>query len=143
MDTHSRSEVDILLPGYTHLQRAQPVLWAHWLLSYAFTLQQDCLHLESVLGNTNVCPLGSGAIAGNPFPIQREVLARDLGFCSASSNSMQAVADRDFVARFLFWCALTGVHFSRIAEDLVLYSSKEFSFVTIADQFRYRLFLHV
>ena len=124
------------MPGYTHLQRAQPVLWSHWLLSHASTFRQDCLHLDSVLSCTNVCPLGSGAMAGNPFPIDREALARDLGFESVSSNSMQAVADRDFVARFLFWSALTAVHFSRLAEDLVLYASREFSFVTIADQFR-------
>ena len=128
------------MPGYTHLQRAQPVLWAHWLCSYAAMLQQDCLHLDSVLSVTNVCPLGSGAIAGNPFPIDRQALAQDLGFASASINSMQAVADRDFVARFLFWCSLTGVHLSRMAEDLLLYSSKEFSFVRIADQFRYSCF---
>lgn len=113
------------------------MLWSHWLLSYAWMLRQDCLHIDSVLEATNICPLGSGALAGNPFPIDRQTLAQDLGFDSASENSMQAVSDRDFVARFLFWAALTGVHFSKLAEDLVIYSSKEFSFVTIADQFRY------
>lgn len=93
-----------------------------------------------MLACTNICPLGSGAIAGNPFPIDRQALALDLGFDSASRNSMQAVADRDFVAQFLFWSALTAVHFSRLAEDLVIYSSKEFSFVTIAEQFRCRFY---
>lgn len=86
----------------------------------------------------NICPLGSGAIAGNPFNIDRESLALDLGFASCSLNSMHSVSDRDFVADFLFWSSLTGIHLSRLAEDLVIYSTKEFSFLTISDQFRYR-----
>ena len=127
------------MAGYTHLQRAQPVLWSHWLLSYAWMLHQDFLRLEALLSRMNISPLGSGAIAGNPFKIDRESLALDLGFASSTHNSMHAVSDRDFVADFLHWSSLTGVHLSRLAEDLVIYSTKEFSFVTISDQFRYKL----
>jgi len=130
-------EKDVIFAGYTHLQRAQPVLLSHWLLSYAWMLHQDYSRLDSLLSRMNVCPLGSGAIAGHPFDVDRESLARDLGFHSCSHNSMHAVSDRDFVADFLYWASLTGVHLSRMSEDLVIYSTKEFSFVTISDQFRY------
>ncbi|CAG2117175.1 unnamed protein product, partial [Medioppia subpectinata] len=105
---------DAIMPGYTHLQRAQPVYFSHWLLSFAFMYQQDCERLLAVLDRMNVCPLGSGAISGNPFNIDRDFLAKELGFKSCSMNSMHAVGDRDFVAEFHFWSSLTVIHFSKM-----------------------------
>lgn len=131
------SEIDIIMPGYTHLQRAQPVFWSHWLLSYGFMFQQDCERLKSSLQRLNVCPLGSGAIAGNPFNIDRDFLANELGFHSCSMNSMHAVGDRDFISEFHFWASLTSVHLSKLAEDLLLFSTKEFNFVEVADAYRH------
>lgn len=129
-------ELETILAGYTHLQRALPVRFSHWLMSYGFMFRDDAHRLHDLLRRVNVSPLGSGAIAGSPFAIDRDLLAKDLGFDSASLNSIHAVGDRDFVVEFLFWAALAAVHMSRLAEDLVIYSSVEFGFVTIADQFR-------
>jgi argininosuccinate lyase len=129
------AELDFLLPGYTHLQPAQPVRWSHWLLSHAWAWQRDAQRLDDLAGRVDVLPLGSGALAGNPFPIDRRALAADLGFASITLNSMDAVADRDFIAEFLFWAALTMIHLSRLAEDLIIYSSREFGFVTLADAY--------
>lgn len=128
--------MSVVFPGYTHLQRAQPLLWSHWILSYAWMLKQDHERLISIRSRVNVCPLGSGAIAGNPFPVDRNELASSLKFQSVSCNSIHAVSDRDFVAEYLFWSSLAAVHLSRLAEDLILYSSHEFSFVSISDSFR-------
>jgi argininosuccinate lyase len=129
------AELDLLLPGYTHLQPAQPVRWSHWLLSHAWAWQRDAQRLDDLAGRVDMLPLGSGALAGNPFPIDRRALATDLGFASITLNSMDAVADRDFIAEFLFWAALTMIHLSRLAEDLIIYSSREFGFVTLADAY--------
>ncbi|XP_044732277.1 argininosuccinate lyase [Chrysoperla carnea] len=129
------SELDVLMPGYTHLQRAQPIRWSHWLLSHAWNFKADLDRLKSLKPRCNILPLGSGALAGNPFNIDRIHLAKELGFDIVSQNSMQAVSDRDFVLEFLFWCSLTGLHLSRLAEDLIIYSTKEFSFVSIDDSF--------
>ncbi len=131
----AEGEVDILMPGYTHVQPAQPVRWSHWLLSHAWPWRRDAQRLAGLLKRVDVLPLGSGALAGCPFPIDRAALAADLGFASVSPNSMDAVSDRDFVAEFLFWAALLGVHLSRFAEDLVLWSSREFGFVVMDDAF--------
>ncbi|GIX70206.1 argininosuccinate lyase [Caerostris extrusa] len=131
----AKSEIDILMPGYTHLQRAQAIRWSHWLLSYAWYFHNDVDRLEDIISRVNVCPLGSGALAGNPFPIDRDFLAKELGFSGCTPNSLLAVSDRDFIAEFLFWGALIATHFSKWAEDLLLYSTKEFGFVTIADAF--------
>ncbi|GJQ71237.1 hypothetical protein Trydic_g10979 [Trypoxylus dichotomus] len=131
----SVEEVDIIMPGYTHLQRAQPVRWAHFLLSHAWNFKSDSDKLQDMYKRTNVMPLGSGALAGNPFYIDRMKLAHDLGFETVTQNSMQAVGDRDFIAEFLFWSSLTGIHLSRFAEDLIIFSSKEFNFVEISDSF--------
>jgi len=131
----AEAEVDILMPGYTHLQPAQPIRWSHWVLSHAWAWQRDRSRLADLLERVNVLPLGSGALAGCPFPIDRAALARDLGFPMVSPNSIDAVSDRDFVAEFLFWGALLGVHLSRWAEDLILWSSREFGFVTLADAY--------
>ena len=128
-------EIDLLMPGYTHTQPAQPVRWSHWLMSHAWMWQRDALRLDDLRRRVNLMPLGNGALAGNPFPIDRAALARDLGFDGHTPNSMDGVSDRDFVAEFLFWAALTMVHLSRLAEDLILYSTQEFGYVTLADAY--------
>ncbi|XP_044265833.1 argininosuccinate lyase isoform X1 [Tribolium madens] len=133
--TRSAHEIDIMMPGYTHLQRAQPVRWSHYLLSHAWNLKKDCDRLDDIVKLINIMPLGSGALAGNPFNVDRTNLASSLGFDSVTQNSMQAVGDRDFIAEFLFWASMVGIHLSRLAEDLILYSSKEFEFVTIDDTY--------
>jgi argininosuccinate lyase len=131
----------ILIPGYTHLQRAQPVAAAHHLLAWMEMLQRDRERLGEVAGKANECPLGSGAIAGTTLPIDREFAAKLLGFVDAkgnarvTQNSMDAVADRDLFIEFASACALFGVHVSRIAEDLILWSSTEFKFVALPDAF--------
>ena len=124
-----------LMPGYTHLQRAQPVPVAHWLLSHFWPLHRDRARLQDCRKRLNVLPLGAGALAGNAFAIDRDALARVLGFDSVSRNSMDAVGDRDFVAELLFTGALIGTHLSRLAEDLIIYSSAEFGFVTLDDAY--------
>ncbi|XP_023702209.1 argininosuccinate lyase isoform X3 [Cryptotermes secundus] len=129
----AKTEVGILIPGYTHLQRAQPVQWSHWLLSYAWYLKEDCDRLLQVQERMNIMPLGSGALAGIPFSINRSLLAKELGFTRFTYNSMNAVGNRDFIAEFLFWASLTAVHLSRLAEDLILYSSREFGFVSLSE----------
>ncbi len=132
---------EVLLPGYTHLQRAQPVPLAHHLLAWLEMLERDHQRLAEVADHANWCPLGSGAVAGTTLPIDREFTAMALGFVDArgrprvTQNSMDAVADRDGFIEFAGACALTGVHLSRIAEDLVLWSSAEFGFVTVSDAF--------
>jgi argininosuccinate lyase len=129
------AESDLLMPGYTHLQPAQPIRWSHWLLSHAWAWQRDAQRLAEVAARVNVMPLGSGALAGNPFPIDRAALAADLGFAAITGNSLDGVSDRDFIAEFLFWATLTMLHLSRLAEDLIIYSSREFGFVTLADAY--------
>lgn len=124
-----------LIPGYTHVQRAQPVLLAHWLLSHFWPLHRDRERLADCARRTAVLPLGSGAIAGTPLRIDRAALAADLGFASPSANSIDAVSDRDFVAEFLFCAALVGVHVSRLAEDMIMYSTSEFGFVSLDDAY--------
>ncbi|MBI3914296.1 MAG: argininosuccinate lyase, partial [Chloroflexi bacterium] len=122
-------------PGYTHLQRAQPVLFAHWLMSFFWMLERDRERLRDCAARVSVMPLGAGALAGNALGIDREFLARELGFARVSENSVDAVSDRDFIAEFLFCAALLGVHLSRLGEDLVLYSSAEFGFITMDDAY--------
>ncbi|VEN51441.1 unnamed protein product [Callosobruchus maculatus] len=133
MVTRANIEIDVKMPGYTHLQRAQPVRWSHYLLSYAWTFKNDHDSLTNLMVKLDVVPLGSGALAGNPFPIDRLAIARRLGSQTVTKNSMQAVGDRDFVAEFLFCASMIGIHLSRLAEDLILYSTKEFGFVSIAE----------
>ncbi|CAN5873549.1 argininosuccinate lyase [soil metagenome] len=128
-------EIDILMPGYTHLQPAQPIRWSHWLLGHAWAWQRDAQRLDELAVRVNVMPLGNGALAGNPFAIDRQQLATDLDFASITPNSLDGVSDRDFIAEFLFWATLTMLHLSRLAEDLVIYSSREFSFVKLADAY--------
>ncbi|KZT26302.1 argininosuccinate lyase, partial [Neolentinus lepideus HHB14362 ss-1] len=128
-------EKDYLLPGYTHLQRGQPIRWAHLLLSHAFSFQADYQRLQQLIPRISVLPLGSGALAGNPFAVDREFLAKKLGFQSLAENSLYGVGDRDFVAEFMMWASLTMVHLSRMAEDLIIYSTAEFGFVTLSDAY--------
>ncbi|KAJ2448606.1 argininosuccinate lyase [Coemansia sp. RSA 2336] len=131
----AEQDIDVLMPGYTHLQRAQPIRWSHLLLSYAFWFQQDAMRLEEFMPRINQLPLGSGALAGNPFQVDREWLAQELGFSSVTPNSLYGTSDRDFVAEFLFHCSMTMIHISRLAEDLIIYSSAEFGFVQLADAY--------
>jgi argininosuccinate lyase / amino-acid N-acetyltransferase len=128
-EKHTRA----IIPGYTHLQRAQPVLFSHYLLAYGEMLLRDRERLRDARGRANICPLGAGALSGTVYSIDRVALARDLGFSSASQNSMDAVADRDFVLDFLFFASTLLMHLSRFAEDLILYNSAEFSFVQMDD----------
>jgi argininosuccinate lyase len=123
----------VVLPGYTHLQRAQPVLFSHYLLAYGAMLLRDRDRLRETAARTRVCPLGSGAISGTIYKIDREALARELGFDAASDNSMDAVSDRDFVLDFLFFASMLMAHLSRLSEDLILYSSAEFGFLQMHD----------
>jgi argininosuccinate lyase len=126
---------DVIIPGYTHLQRAQPVYFAHHLLAYVEMLERDQTRLLGCYTRTNVCPLGSGALAGSTLPLDREMVARLLGFPQLTQNSMDAVSDRDFAIEFCAAAALVAVHLSRLAEDLILWVSSEFHFVTLADAF--------
>jgi argininosuccinate lyase len=134
-----RAELDlewsVLLPGYTHFQRAQPILLSHWWLSHFWPLQRDRERLRQLRNRTAVSPLGAGALAGTAFPIDREALAHDLGFNSAALNSLDAVSDRDFAAEFLFIAALLSVHLSKLSEALILYATVEFGFIELADAF--------
>jgi len=126
---------DVIMPGYTHLQQAQPVLLAHHSLAYFEMLQRDKERFEDCLGRTSVLPLGSGALAGVPYPTDREFLARQLGFSKVSSNSLDAVSDRDFIIEYEAAAAIAMMHLSRLAEELILWSSSEFGFVEIDEAF--------
>jgi len=122
-----------VVPGYTHLQRGQPVLFAHHLLAYVEMLDRDAARLMDARKRIDVMPLGSGALAGSTIILDREYVAQQLGFASVTQNSMDAVSDRDFVAEVLFAIALCGVHLSRLSEDVILWCSAEFGFVTLSD----------
>ena len=135
------SYVAVIIPGYTHLQRAQPVYFAHHLLAYVEMFQRDYERLKDCFHRLNVCPLGSGAIAGSTLPLDRDLVARLLGFIDAAGkpritqNSMDAVCDRDFAVEFCSVAALLAVHMSRMAEDLILWASAEFGYIKIADAY--------
>jgi len=122
-----------VVPGYTHLQRGQPVLFAHHLLAYVEMLDRDAARLMDARKRIDVMPLGSGALAGSTIILDREKVAADLGFSGVTQNSMDAVSDRDFVAEVLFSISLCGVHLSRLSEDVILWCSSEFGFVTLSD----------
>jgi argininosuccinate lyase len=124
---------DIIIPGFTHLQHAQPVLLAHHLHSYIEMLERDSLRFKNTLERVNVLPLGSGAIAGTSLGIDREFVAKKLGFNSVSKNSMDAVSDRDFIIEILSNCAITGMHLSRFCEDIILWNTQEFGWVVLND----------
>ena len=131
----AKAEIDTIMPGYTHLQRAQPVLLSHYLLAYREMFDRDEARLKECLERINVMPLGSAALAGAGLPLDRNYVARLLRFPRLSENSMDAVSDRDFVAEFIFDAGLLMMHMSRLCEDLVLWASGEFGFVEISDAF--------
>jgi argininosuccinate lyase len=122
-----------VIPGYTHLQKAQPVLWAHWCLAYSEMLNRDLERLEQARARTNVLPLGSGALAGTSYAVDRPAIAKRLGFDSITRNSLDAVSDRDFALDALFAASTTLLHLSRLSEDLIVYSSTEFGFLELGD----------
>jgi argininosuccinate lyase len=122
-----------VIPGYTHLRRAQAVLWPHYLLAYFEMFARDFERLQQARARVNVCPLGSGALAGSGFPFDREAIAKDLGFASITNNSMDVSADRDFALDFLYAASTTMLHLSRLAEDWILYSSEEFAWIELGD----------
>jgi argininosuccinate lyase len=126
---------ETIMPGYTHLQRAQPILLAHWWLSHYWPLQRDAERLQDLKKRVSVLPLGSGALAGVSFEMDRVALAESLGFADVSQNSMDAVSDRDFAAEYLFCSTLTGIHLSKLAEQIILYTSAEFGFFELSDAF--------
>ncbi len=131
----------VIIPGYTHMQRAQPVYFAHHLLAYVEMLDRDYGRLLDCFNRVNVCPLGSGAIAGSTLPLDREFVAKELGFVDAkgtpqlTQNSMDAVSDRDFAIEFCSLSALVAMHLSRLSEDVILWASSEFNFIKIADAY--------
>ena len=126
---------DIIMPGYTHLQQAQPVRAAQWALSHLFPVLRDIDRMKAAREAAAVLPLGSGAIAGCPFPVDREAIRDELGFDRVSENSVDSVSDRDWICDFLYAGAMIGVHLSRLSEDLILFSSVEFGFVRLSDGF--------
>jgi argininosuccinate lyase len=140
----AETEIDVLMPGYTHLQKAQPIRWSHYLMSFACLWESDLERLEQLKERCDSCPLGSGALAGNPFGIDRFNLAKRLGFSKVIRNSLVGnsskidfigVSDRDFIVEFLSWASLMITHLSRWAEDLIIYSSGEFGFVKLSDAY--------
>lgn len=131
----AQANVEAIMPAYTHLRRAQPVRVAHWLLSHFWALERDRQRLAQAIERVAVLPLGSGAIAGSGFPVDRMLLKEQLGFQSISHNSLDAVGDRDWVAEIVFVAALTGTHLSRLAEDLIIFSGDEFGFVTLPESY--------
>lgn len=127
------ANLNLPMPGYTHLQHAQPVTWGHWVLSHFWPLVRDQERLAQVRQRTAILPLGSGALAGTAFPIDRQALADELGFVAISQNSLDGVSDRDFATDFLYAATMIGLHLSRVSEQLVLFSSSEFGFVRLDD----------
>lgn len=131
----ARTNISVVMPGYTHMQPAQPVLFSHYLLAYWEMLERDRERFADSLKRVNIMPLGSGAIAGTSFPLDREYVAKLLGFDRISENSMDAVSDRDFVIEFLSVCAVLGMHLSRFSEDMIIWSTQEFRFIELPDAF--------
>jgi argininosuccinate lyase len=130
----AEKNIDLVLPGYTHLQRAQPVLLAHHLLAYVEMLKRDRQRLQGNLVRVNVLPLGSAALAGATFKLDRDMVAKELGFGTISDNSMDAVSDRDFVLDFLFAASTLMMHLSRLSEEIVIWSTQEFNFIRLPDE---------
>jgi argininosuccinate lyase len=131
----AEQHVVVVMPGYTHLQRAQPILFPHYLLAQIEAFERDVDRLRDCGRRTDVLPLGSGALSGSTIVLDRELIARELGFSRVSQNSLDAVGDRDFVCEFLFCLAMVGLHFSRLSEDLILWSTSEFGFLEFSDPF--------
>jgi argininosuccinate lyase len=131
----AEQHIDVVMPGYTHLQRAQPIFFAHYMLAQIEAFERDADRLSDCLTRTDVLPLGAGALAGSTIVLNRTFVAGQLGFSSVSQNSIDAVGDRDFVAEFLFCLAMIGLHLSRLSEDLIIWSTNEFGFVEFSDAF--------
>jgi len=131
----AEKNIEVRLPLYTHMQRGQPVLLAHHMLAYFEMFERDSERFNDCLGRINVNPLGCGAGAGTSFPIDRDHTANALGFAGVSRNSIDTVSDRDFIAEFIFCCSTLMMHFSRLSEELILWSSKEFDFADLGDEF--------
>ena len=131
----AKRHIDTIMPGYTHLQRAQPVTLAHHLLAYVEMLARDRERFEQCATRVDVMPLGAGALAGSTLPLDRRMVARALGFTAIAANSMDAVSDRDFVVDFLSATALTQVHLSRMCEEIIIWTSAEFGFAALPDEF--------
>jgi argininosuccinate lyase len=131
----AEENIDIVMPGYTHLQRAQPVLLAHHLLAYFEMFKRDAERFQDSLKRIDTLPLGSAALAGSTFPLDREMVGRDLGLKRISNNSMDAVSDRDFILEYLFNTSVIMMHLSRLSEEIILWSSREFDFVDLPDAF--------
>ena len=127
--------VDVVMPGYTHLQRAQPIFFSHYLLAQIEAFERDVERLRDCRTRTDVLPLGSGALAGSTIVLDRQSIARQLGFARVSQNSLDAVGDRDFACEFLFCLAIVGMHLSRLSEDLIAWSTSEFGFIEFSDAF--------
>jgi argininosuccinate lyase len=131
----AEANLEAIMPGYTHLQPAQPLRFSHWLMAYFWKLQRDQERLHNLIGRAAVSPLGAGALAGNPFDIDRGALAEALGLAGVSENSVDAVADRDYLLEFLAWAAFLQIHLSGLAEDLIIWSSQEFGFVALDEAY--------
>jgi argininosuccinate lyase len=131
----AEGHLQIPMPGMTHMQHAQPILLSHWLLAHAEAFLRDAERVQSAAARADVCPLGSGALAGSAFPLDRNALARELGFAAISANSLDAVSDRDFALEYLFALTVIATHLSRLSEDLILYASAEFGFAILPDEF--------
>src|SRR5208337_5660459 len=130
----AKANLKIPMAGMTHMQHAQPILLSHFLMAHAEAFARDLTRLQSATGSADACPMGSGALAGCSFAIARNALARDLGFSRITANSLDAVGDRDFALDYLFALAGVATHLSRLAEDLVLFASQEFSYVILPDE---------
>jgi argininosuccinate lyase len=133
--TKAHSNKDVMMPGFTHLQTAQPVLFAHWLLAYFQMLKRDFSRFADCAERMDFCPLGAGALAGTTFNIDRHFTAEELGFTAPTENSLDSVSDRDFAIEFLSACAICQMHLSRFSEELIIYSTSEFSFIELSDDF--------
>jgi len=133
--SHAEQHPVEIVAGYTHMRRAQPILWAHYIMSFFWMLQRDRERLDDLARRASMLPLGAGAMAGNAFGIDREQLAADLGFQSVYENSLDAVSDRDFIAEYLFAASLLAIHLSRLAEDLIIYSTEEYGWLQVDDAY--------
>jgi argininosuccinate lyase len=133
--TQAEGNLKVPMPGNTHMQHAQPLLVSHWLLAHGEAFHRDAERVAAAAARADVCPLGSGALSGCAFPLDRKALAADLGFSSISANSLDAVSDRDFALEYLFALSTSAMHLSRLAEDFVLFASPEFGFVELPDEF--------
>lgn len=131
----AEDNIDLIMPGYTHLQTAQPILFSHWIMAYFHMLYRDYTRFDDCRKRLNYSPLGSGALAGTTFPIDRDFTARELGFTAPTENSIDSVSDRDFALEFMSAAAICQMHLSRWAEELIIFSSSEFKFIELSDDF--------